>query len=270
MKEKSLKELFISSIKSGHIDNNNSCLPYEDSNCELKINEEGYFRNFDLVIAVRQKYLKRFNNHRNDSSDLLNDSLNIVMRSSLFTKFSSKEKCRLDSVSFYPVEIKSDHDILDERLTHQVLNALLFFGRSIVVLDNKHCRDKGVRKLCRYLPATVIGYSGEDDYFNLISTFDRFIATNIYFLKKRSLARLLVNNGVEIGKIHKIYKCLETIQRINQKIAFSQVNFEGDIVLLPEELEFIKRLVDIQLISNKRIANKLIRNSIDTKITDFL
>jgi hypothetical protein len=127
MKEKNLKELFISSIKSGHIDNNNSCLPYEDSNCELKINDEGYFRNFDLVIAVRQKYLKRFNNHRNDSSDLLNDSLNIVMRSSLFTKFSSKEKCRLDSVSFYPVEIKFDHDVLDERLTHQVLNALFVF-----------------------------------------------------------------------------------------------------------------------------------------------
>lgn len=120
MKEKSLKELFISSIKSGHVANNNSCLPYGDSNCELKIKEEGYFRNFDLVIAVRQKYVKRFNNHRNDSSDLLNDSLNIVMRSSLFTKFSSKEKCRLDSVSFYPVEIKSYHDILDERLTHQV------------------------------------------------------------------------------------------------------------------------------------------------------
>ena len=75
MKEKSLKELFVSSIKSGHIDNNNSCLPYVDSNCELKIKEEGYFRNFDLVIAVRQKYLKRFNNRRNDSSDLLNDRL---------------------------------------------------------------------------------------------------------------------------------------------------------------------------------------------------
>jgi hypothetical protein len=83
------------------------------------------------------------------------------------------------------------------------------------------------------------------------------------------LARLLVNNEVEIGKIHKIYKCLETIQRINQKIAFSQVNFEGEVILLPKELEFIKRLVDIQLISNKSIANKLIRD-IDTKIPDFL
>jgi hypothetical protein len=61
MKEKSLKELFISAIKSDHIDNNNSCLHYVDSNCELKIKGEGYFRNFDLVIAVRQKYVKRFN-----------------------------------------------------------------------------------------------------------------------------------------------------------------------------------------------------------------
>jgi hypothetical protein len=127
-----------------------------------------------------------------------------------------------------------------------------------------------VRKLCRYLPTTVLGYSGEDDYFNIISTFDRFISTNIYFLKKRSPARRLVNNGVEIGNIYKIYKCLETTQRINQKIAFSQINFEGDVVLLPEGLEFIKRLVDIQLISNKRIANKLIKDSIDTKITHFL
>ena len=50
----------------------------------------------------------------------------------------------------------------------------------------------------------------------------------------------------------------------------TDVNFEEDIVLLPEELDFIKRLVDIQLISNKRVANKLIRDSVDTKITDFL
>jgi hypothetical protein len=78
------------------------------------------------------------------------------MRSGLFTKFALKEKCRIDSVAFYPVEIKSDHDSLDERLAHQVLNALLFFGRSIVVLDSKHCEEKGARKLCRYLPATFL------------------------------------------------------------------------------------------------------------------
>jgi hypothetical protein len=151
-----------------------------------------------------------------------------------------------------------------------VLNALLFFGRSIVVLDTNHCKERGVRKLCRYLPATFLGYTGKEDYFNVISTFDRFISTNIYFLRKRSLAKLLVNNGVEVAKVHKIYRCLENIQRINQKIAFSQVNFDGDVVLLPEELEFIKRLVDVSLTPNTRVANKLIQNSINTKITDFL
>lgn len=58
MKEKILKELFISSVKSGHIDNNNSCLPYVDSNYELKIKEEGYFRNFDLVIALEKNIIR--------------------------------------------------------------------------------------------------------------------------------------------------------------------------------------------------------------------
>jgi hypothetical protein len=270
LKEKSLKELFISSLKSGHIYGDNYCLPHVDSNCELSIKEEGYFRNFDLVVAIREKLCRRYETSQRESSDFSADHMNIVMRSGLFTKFALKEKCRIDSVAFYPVEIKSDRDSLDERLAHQVLNALLFFGRSIVVLDTKHCKEKGVLKLCRYLPATFLGYTGKEDYFNVISTFDRFISTNIYFLRKRSLAKLLVNNGVEVAKVHKIYRCLENIQRINQKIAFSQVNFDGEVVLLPEELEFIKRLVDVSLTPNTRVANKLIKNSINTKITDFL
>lgn len=99
----------------------------------MKIKEEGYFRNFDLVVAVRQKFCVRSKKSRNDYLDISDERLNIVMRSGLFTKFALKEKCRIDSIAFYPVEIKSDQDTLDERLTHQVLNALLFFGRSVVV-----------------------------------------------------------------------------------------------------------------------------------------
>ena len=55
MNENNLKELFISSVRSGHIGDDNSCIPKINSNYELKIKEEGYFRNFDLVIAVREK-----------------------------------------------------------------------------------------------------------------------------------------------------------------------------------------------------------------------
>lgn len=270
MKEKTLKELFISSLRSGHIDYISSSIPRVNTNYEVTIKEEGYFRNFDLVIALRQKFSVGSKEPRNDYLDLSDERLNIVMRSGLFTKFALKEKCRIDSIAFYPVEIKSDQDALDERLTHQVLNALLFFGRSIVVLGTRHSSAKQLRNICKYLPATFIGYTGQNDHFKVISSFDRFINTNIYFLRKRSLARLLVNNGVEIERIHRIYRCLENIQRINQKIAFSQLNFHDDAVLLPEELEFINKLVDITMISTKRAAEKLVKNSLNTKITDFV
>jgi hypothetical protein len=270
MKEKALRELFINSLKSGHVKGNSYCLPRIDSNCDFSIKEEGYFRNFDLVLVTRRRHCSPCKSFQRRSSEFSADNLNIIMRSGLFTKFALKEKCRIDSITFYPIEIKSDQDTIDERLSHQVLNALLFFGRSIVVLDAKHCNEKRFRKLCRYLPATFIGYTGQEDYFNVISTFDRFISTNIYFLKKRSLAKLLVNNGVEPRRVQKIYRCLENILRINQKIAFSQVNFDRDIVLLPEEIEFIESLVDLSVTSNKTIANKLIKRSINAKITDFV
>ena len=55
MKESELKELFISSLKSGHIEGESDFLPRIDSNYELSIKEEGYFRNFDLVSAVRER-----------------------------------------------------------------------------------------------------------------------------------------------------------------------------------------------------------------------
>ena len=129
MNEKELKELFISSLKSGHIEGESDCLPRVDSNYELSIKEEGYFRNFDLVVAVRERLCSGRSSFRVKSSESSTDHLNIVMRSGLYTKFALREKCRVDSIEFYPIEIKSDQDSLDERLTHQVLNALLFFGR---------------------------------------------------------------------------------------------------------------------------------------------
>jgi hypothetical protein len=48
MKEKDLKNLFISSIKSGHIDDNRFFPPYTHSDYEFKIKDEGYFRNLIL------------------------------------------------------------------------------------------------------------------------------------------------------------------------------------------------------------------------------
>ena len=43
MKEKTLKELFISSLRSGHIDYINSDIPRVNTNYEVTIKEEGIF-----------------------------------------------------------------------------------------------------------------------------------------------------------------------------------------------------------------------------------
>ncbi len=47
MNQIELKKLFKSSVKNGHI-NNNHLLPFSNSQkCDIKLKEEGYFRNFD-------------------------------------------------------------------------------------------------------------------------------------------------------------------------------------------------------------------------------
>ena len=56
MDEKKLKHLFIHSINAGHIDGNNFLyINQDDPNIELTIKDEGYYRNFDLIIAVIKK-----------------------------------------------------------------------------------------------------------------------------------------------------------------------------------------------------------------------
>jgi hypothetical protein len=66
---------------------------------EIKIKNEGYIRNFDLVVAI----IKR----RNDS-DIQFDSTdsydNIIMRTGQLTQFAQKEKCGIDWIGFFPVD----------------------------------------------------------------------------------------------------------------------------------------------------------------------
>lgn len=74
-----------------------------------------------------------------------NDFYNsMLMRTGQLMKFAKREKCSLESISFYPVELKSNSDTLDARLPNQIINAILKFGRSIVVLDEKHVNKKSL------------------------------------------------------------------------------------------------------------------------------
>jgi hypothetical protein len=247
VKEKDLKSLFISSIFSGHIKNNIFPQMSGNINRELKIKDEGYFRNFDLVIAIIEKrYDSVIKYHSNETYD---NYYNILMRENLLKQFSLKEKCRIDWIRFYPIEIKSDNDILDERLRNQILNAILTFGRSVLILDEGHSR--------------------KDDSFEVLSVFDRLVTNGPFNISKRGLARLLIDNGMEDTKPEKIYRCLSQIQRINQKLAFNEF-YDEKMKFAKDEIEFIKKLTGIDTISDRKQLEVLIEQTTNSKITDYM
>ena len=279
MNQIELKKLFKSSVKNGHI-NNNHLIPFLNSQThEIKIKEEGYFRNFDLVIALINKENKPKKTN-NKYFDLEYDiQHNILMRSQQFTEFSKLEKCRIENITFIPVEIKSDNDVLDERLPNQILNAILTFGRSYLVIDKKYVLNRNLQIL-KLLPTTIIGYSGKEDYFEILSIFNRFIMNGIFNIPKRSFMKLLINNNItnKISEMVKIYNSLITLEQINQKLVFnylfrSEENLDLDF-LLKEERDFLKQFYNFSTLpsekTNKKQIKKLIKDSRNYLITDFL
>jgi hypothetical protein len=279
MNQIELKKLFKSSVKNGHI-NNNHLIPFLNSQThEIKIKEEGYFRNFDLVIALINKENKPKKTN-NKYFDLEYDiQHNILMRSQQFTEFSKLEKCRIENITFIPVEIKSDNDVLDERLPNQILNAILTFGRSYLVIDKKYVLNRNLQIL-KLLPTTIIGYSGKEDYFEILSIFNRCIMNGIFNIPKRSFMKLLINNNItnKISEMVKIYNSLITLEQINQKLIFnylfrSEENLDLDF-LLKEERDFLKQFYNFSTLpsekTNKKQIKKLIKDSRNYLITDFL
>jgi len=288
MNEKELKQLFISSIRSGHIKsnsidtNNNQQYDIAASNdvnffplsasadTDIRIKDEGYFRSFDLVIAVIDK--KNYNRKHNiiyDSVESYDNYLNILMRSGMLTQFARTERCRIDAIRFYPVELKSDDDILDERLPNQILNAILTFGRSVIVLDERHSKRVVQRRIANLIPATIIGYSGKDDNFDLLSVFDKLVINSIFNIKKRRLARILLDNGIT-NKIDRIHQCITDIQRLNQKLAFSELYNDDHVTFLKDEIDFLRNLSDLHLCSEKKQITQLIQETKNNKITDYI
>ena len=279
MNQLELKKLFKSSVKNGHI-NNNHLIPFLNSQThEIKIKEEGYFRNFDLVIALINKENKQKKTNY-EYFDLEYDiQHNILMRSQQFTEFSKLEKCRIENITFIPVEIKSDNDVLDERLPNQILNAILTFGRSYLVIDKKYILNRNLQIL-KLLPTTIIGYSGKEDYFEILSIFNRCIMNGIFNIPKRSFMKLLINNNItnKISDMVKIYYSLITLEQINQKLVFnylfrSEENLNIDF-LLKEEIDFLKQFCNFSKLpsekTKKKQIKKLLKDSRNYLITDFL
>jgi len=266
MNELELKDLFVSSLESGHIlDNKYRNLPFTNPDNEIRVKSEGYFGQFDLVIAIlnRNNKIKSYQN-----SDEAGYYDNILVRTGQLAEIARTEKCRIDCISLYPIELKSSSDILDVRLSNQIVNAILTFGKSIVVLDKKHVNRSSL-KFLRLLPATIIGYTGTKDFFKVLSIFNRNVDTGMFNLSKRRFAKTLIDNGVVEG-IDKLYRRLSTLERINQKLVFNEL-YNSNPGFLKEEIEFLRQFSSIKtaMTYRKQIAN-YVKESENNKISDYL
>lgn len=266
MNELQLKDLFVSSLESGHIfDIKNRRFPFTKPGCEIRIKSEGYFGQFDLVVAILQRdnYLKTYQN-----SEQIGAYYDILMRTGQLAEVARTEKCRIDRISLYPVELKSNCDVLDRRLPNQIMNGVLTFGRSVVVLDKKHV-NKDSLKFMRLLPATIVGYSGIKDHFRVLSVFDRNIHTGMFNLSKRGFTKTLIDNGIIEG-IDRIYARLHKLERINQKLVFNEL-YNSNPGFLKEEIEFLRQFASINtaMTYRKQIASRILESEND-KITDYL
>ncbi|MFZ0647394.1 MAG: hypothetical protein WAM27_04145 [Nitrososphaeraceae archaeon] len=266
MNEPELKDLFVSSIESGHIfDSKNRNLPFTNPNNKIRIKSEGYFGQFDLVITILNKGNKG-NTYQN--SDEVEAYYNVLMRTGQLAEIARAEKCRIDRISFYPVELKSSCDTLDVRLPNQIMNGILTFGKSIVVLDKKYI-NKASLKFLRLLPATIVGYTGTKDFFRILSVFDRNINTGMFNLSKRRFAKTLGENGI-VESIEKIYGRLRTLERINQKLVFNEL-YNSNPGFLKEEIEFLRQFSSIKtaMTYRKQILN-YVKESENDKISNYL
>ena len=189
------------------------------------------------------------------------------MRSNELIQFAQKERTRIDWIRFYPVELKSDNDVLDGRLTIQLVNAILTFRKSILVLDSEHSKRLKSKGILSLIPATVIGYTGRSHHFEVLSIFDRFINDGIFSIEKRKLAKMLLDN--EINPTSSIFNCFLNFQRICQKIIFSHLD-DQHVGLMKEEINFIPKLTDIKPLTTRKLVRSLIKETANNnKITDY-
>jgi hypothetical protein len=250
MNERELKSLFCSSLRSNHL-KNNDLIPTS----EIRVVEEAQCRSFDLLIAAVTKAPDRQDYEHYE---------NILARTQMLKQFALHERCRIDCIRFYPVELKSDDDVLDERLPQQIMDAILAFGLSILVLDKNH--SKRARGLGKFLPATLICYTGIDDQFEVVSTFDRIISSGVLNIKKTVLAKVL--EGTDFG--NRAYSRLVALEHILQKILFNQIYFEN-LGMTEVELEFLQMIAGIKPPPSleKKKLSKLIKETANAKMTDY-
>ena len=118
------------------------------------------------------------------------------------------------------------------------------------------------------LPATIVGYTGRENYFRVLSVFVRFLNDGMLNLPKRSFVNILHDNGI-MEDADRLYHRLAKLERINQKIVFNQL-YNSRIGFLKGEIEFLREFSKIKSrMSYINEAKSIVNVSKNLKVTDF-
>jgi len=269
MNEIQLKKRFLQYLNNNP-KNNLLSFDYNGNFKYLEVKNEALNRKFDFVLAI--VITNRFSPKTLTTNAIeLDDNLkNLYTRGILFKRISEKYKIKIQNLVILPIEIKSNKDKRDDRLGNQIINAILSFGRSIVILDSNHASHMNKSKVVKLFPSTLIGYDDLTNDFVLLNRFNRIIADSLLNISKLDIIRTLGINNIDKVNLSRFQKNLKTLQSINQKIIFNQV-FSTGYFLLDEEINFIQQFSSIDhKINIKKEILKSVKESRDFKITDFI
>jgi hypothetical protein len=96
--------------------------------------------------------------------------------------------------------------------------------------------------------------------------FDRLASGGVFSFQKASLARAIAQSEVAHGRA---YSRLAALERILQKLAFNQLYFEN-LGLADEELEFLQKLAGLRIPNCRKMVARLIKETTNTKLTDYM
>ncbi|VFJ12332.1 hypothetical protein [Candidatus Nitrosocosmicus franklandus] len=268
MNESQLKDKFLSYLKTNP---NNSFFgkTVEKPQHFLEIKNEALNRRFDFILAIIRTSGYKPKEIRKNSIEIDDDLKNIHTRGTLLKNISQTHKIKIQNMTIFPIEIKSNQDKLDERLGNQIIDAIMSFGRSVIILDSKHCQNMKKNGLKRILPSTIIGYQESDDKFVLINKFSRVISDSLLNINKIGLIRALEKSNSNVN-ISSLQRNLRSLQTINQKLIYNQI-FLDQQSFHEDELRFVEELSTInQKINIKKEILKSIKHLTNYKITDFI
>ena len=139
MNEIELKNKFIKYIKSNNIASSFLSQNFKPNNV-IEIKNEALNKKFDLILALIKTKEIKTNEIKDKYIEIDEDIKSIFFRNILHQSISKKYKIKIQNLILCPIEIKSDKDKLDKRLANQIIEAILTFGRSIIILDTKHSK----------------------------------------------------------------------------------------------------------------------------------